>query len=80
VDTPYAYPPAAHAFSGQPLIQRGFDASVPNVARVYDALIGGRDNYPADRQVAAKLLAAVPGAALAGQHEPGCAARRRHGL
>jgi hypothetical protein len=35
------------------------------VARVYDALIGGRDNYPADRQVAAKLLAAVPGAAVA---------------
>ena len=37
----------------------------PNVARVYDALIGGKDNYAADRQAARKLEAAVPGAARA---------------
>jgi len=37
----------------------------PNVARIYDALIGGKDNYAADRQAARKLEAAVPGAARA---------------
>ena len=36
----------------------------PNVARIYDALIG-KDNYAADRQAARQLEAAVPGAARA---------------
>jgi hypothetical protein len=35
------------------------------VARVYDVLLGGKENFPADRQTAAKLLEAVPGAAVA---------------
>jgi hypothetical protein len=37
----------------------------PNVARVYDALIGGKDHYAADREAARALEAAVPGAAQA---------------
>jgi len=37
----------------------------PNVARIYDALLGGKDNYAADRQAARQLEAAVPGAARA---------------
>jgi hypothetical protein len=37
----------------------------PNVARIYDALLGGKDNYPADREAARALAAAVPGAAQA---------------
>jgi SAM-dependent methyltransferase len=41
------------------------EAGVPNVARVYDALLGGKDNYAADRDAAARLAAAVPGAARA---------------
>jgi hypothetical protein len=41
------------------------DTSVPNVARVYDCLLGGKDNFAVDRQAAAKLLQAVPGAAVA---------------
>jgi len=36
----------------------------PNVARIYDALIG-KDNYAADRLAARQLEAAVPGAARA---------------
>jgi hypothetical protein len=36
-----------------------------NVARVYDALLGGKDSYAADRDAAARLEAAVPGAARA---------------
>ena len=34
--------------------------NVPNPARVYDALLGGKDNFAADRAVAAKLAAAKP--------------------
>jgi hypothetical protein len=43
----------------------GFDPSQPNAARVYDFLLGGKDNFGADRQAAALLLAALPDAAQA---------------
>jgi hypothetical protein len=33
------------------------------VARVYDCLLGGKDNFAADREAAARLLEAVPSAA-----------------
>ncbi|MGH3297844.1 MAG: SAM-dependent methyltransferase, partial [Trebonia sp.] len=33
---------------------------IANPARVYDALLGGKDNYAADRAVAQKLAAAKP--------------------
>ena len=42
-----------------------FDPNVPNVARIYDFLLGGKDNYAADRDAAQRLLDAVPGAAAA---------------
>jgi hypothetical protein len=45
--------------------QGSFTVDVPNVARVYDVLLGGKDNFEADRRAAAKLLEAVPGAAVA---------------
>ena len=32
------------------------DASVPNVARIYDYLLGGKDNYSADRNAAVELV------------------------
>jgi S-adenosyl methyltransferase len=51
--------------SGRLLTRRDFDPGVPNVARIYDCLIGGKDNFAADRQAAAKLLKAVPQAAVA---------------
>ena len=34
--------------------------NVPNPARVYDALLGGKDNFAADRALADKLAAAKP--------------------
>jgi hypothetical protein len=37
------------------------DATKPNVARAYDYLLGGKDNFAADRDLAGKLLAIYPG-------------------
>jgi hypothetical protein len=36
------------------------DPSVPNVARVWNYLVGGRDNFETDRQAARQLIAAAP--------------------
>jgi hypothetical protein len=44
-------------------IVSGFDARTPSIARVYDYLLGGKDNFAADRVVADKLLAVYPPAA-----------------
>ncbi len=38
----------------------GFDPEVPSPARIYDYLLGGKDNYPADRQAAHELITAIP--------------------
>ncbi|MER6406241.1 SAM-dependent methyltransferase [Streptomyces viridosporus] len=38
----------------------GVDVSVPSVARMYDSLLGGKDNYPADRTACGELLQQVP--------------------
>jgi hypothetical protein len=46
-------------------VPSGLDVTVANVARVYDHLLGGKDNFAADRRAAARLLEAVPGAAIA---------------
>jgi trans-aconitate methyltransferase len=37
-----------------------FDASVANVARIYDYLLGGKDNFEADRTAARELLRVLP--------------------
>ena len=37
-----------------------FDPTTPNIARVYDYVLGGKDNYTVDREVADRLLAIVP--------------------
>lgn len=39
----------------------GLDVTVPNVARMYDYYLGGKDNFEADRVAAEKVLALVPG-------------------
>ena len=38
----------------------GVDVTVPSVARMYDSLLGGQDNYPADRAACTELLKHVP--------------------
>jgi len=37
-----------------------FDVSVPNVARIYDYLLGGKDNYQVDRDAAERLKKVLP--------------------
>jgi hypothetical protein len=49
----------------QALAWRGLDTSVPNVARIYDFLLGGKDNYQADRDAAGMVLREIPHSALA---------------
>jgi O-methyltransferase involved in polyketide biosynthesis len=40
-----------------------FDPATPSIARVYDFLLGGKDNFAVDREIAAKLLAVAPDSA-----------------
>ena len=42
------------------LAASGIDTTVPNVARIYDYLLGGKDNFAVDRQTAEQLIAAIP--------------------
>jgi hypothetical protein len=48
--------------SGRASIQSvaDFDARTPSIARVYDYLLGGKDNFEVDRQAARRLLEAFP--------------------
>jgi hypothetical protein len=39
----------------------GVDVSTPNVARMYDYYLGGKDNFAADRIAAEQVLTLVPG-------------------
>ena len=41
-----------------------FDPARPNAARVYNYLLGGKDNYAVDRETADQLLRALPEAAV----------------
>jgi S-adenosyl methyltransferase len=41
-----------------------FDITRPNVARVYDAMLGGKDNFAADRAFVDEAIAFAPGAPL----------------
>ena len=38
----------------------GFDPNTPNVARLYDYYLGGKDHFPADRRAAERLLRVAP--------------------
>jgi hypothetical protein len=42
-----------------------FDTTVPNVARIYNALLGGKDNFEADWAAVARILEIEPGSVVA---------------
>src|ERR1700719_3242561 len=39
-----------------------FDPQVPSIARTYDYLLGGKDNYPVDREIGEIFVRKFPGA------------------
>jgi hypothetical protein len=41
------------------------DFSTPSIARIYDYYLGGKDNYPADREAARRVLGVAPDVPLA---------------
>ena len=43
----------------------GIDVTIPNVARMYDYTLGGKDNFAADREASDRLIAAIPDGAEA---------------
>jgi hypothetical protein len=45
----------------------GLDAHAPNVAHAYGCLLGGKNDFAADRQAASRLMEAAAGAAVAAQ-------------
>ena len=57
--------------AARPVAPARIDSSVPNVARVWNYLIGGRDNFESDRRAARQLVAASPVMEQAG---PACRA------
>jgi len=59
--------------SDKPLVS--FDTSKPNIARAYDFMLGGKDNFAADRELAAKMLAIYPLAGALARENRGFLAR-----
>ena len=47
------------------LAAHGLDMRVPNVARIYDFMLGGKDNFAADRDAAERVMREIPHSALA---------------
>ncbi|GAA4887350.1 SAM-dependent methyltransferase [Streptomyces coeruleoprunus] len=45
---------------GEPLRPHDIDVTTPSVARMYDYLLGGKDNYQADRNACEQLLKTAP--------------------
>jgi O-methyltransferase involved in polyketide biosynthesis len=50
---------------GGTLAALGLDTGTPNVARIYDFLLGGKDNFAADRDAAERVMREIPHSALA---------------
>jgi S-adenosyl methyltransferase len=55
----------ANDLSGDRRTVANIDVSRPNVARVYDAFLGGKDNFAADREFVDKAMRIAPKAPLA---------------
>jgi S-adenosyl methyltransferase len=56
---------ATDGWRGSCMMGAGFDSTRPNVARVYDCLLGGFEAFGADREQAVRLLAICPSLGIA---------------
>jgi hypothetical protein len=54
---------------------QSFDPEVPSIARTYDYLLGGKDNFPADREIGDVFLSRFPGAVRIAQDNRACLVR-----
>ncbi|HEX2312647.1 MAG TPA: SAM-dependent methyltransferase, partial [Thermomonospora sp.] len=63
------------AYDGRERHDGGGDLARPSPARVYDHLLGGKDNYEADRVLAERMLAAQPRLAVAARENRAFVAR-----
>jgi len=52
-----------------------FDPEIPSIARTYDYLLGGKDNYPADRAIGEVFIKRFPGAVQIALDNRGCLVR-----
>jgi O-methyltransferase involved in polyketide biosynthesis len=57
---------AEHDPPDEPLVPR--DAARPSIARAYDCLLGGKDHFPPDRELAERLVALYPGVRQMARH------------
>jgi O-methyltransferase involved in polyketide biosynthesis len=55
--------------SGESEPEPRIDTSVPHSARIWDFWLGGKDNYPVDRQAGEAVLRILPGIAKSAQHD-----------
>src|SRR5437879_4227889 len=58
----------------------GFNPAVPHIARVYDYLLGGKDNFAADRAVGDQIIASLPAAQIGVRAQRAVLARVVHYL
>jgi hypothetical protein len=56
---PSAPPPARYPSPAPAHVPSAFRPDIPNVARMYDYMLGGKDNYPADRAAAQRTFAVL---------------------
>src|SRR5579859_6163340 len=72
---PFGPVPRESGVADQRSAPHGVDVTLPNVARMYDYYLGGKDNYEADRAAAAQVIAAFPDVRLAVRENRGFLAR-----
>ena len=54
----------------RPVPPQGLDVTVPNVARIYDHLLGGKDNFEADREARAPAAGGSAGRSASSSCQP----------
>jgi hypothetical protein len=57
--------PVSHDDPAGQNVPAGLDVTKPNIARVYNAILGGKDNFAADRELVGMTLQIAPDAPLA---------------
>jgi len=67
--TPAPEPRQGMPSTGSPGLdwRTNFRPDIPSAARVYDYLLGGKDNYPVDRELARSMMAKLPNVRTAAQ-------------